>query len=274
MSYLQTLEVCGYIYKTTNLITGKIYIGLHRSNIFNSDYLGSGTYLKSSIKKHGRDNFKCEVLEWCESSEDLEEREIFWIGELNSLNKEIGYNLHPGGGMPPIFYGEDHANWGNQYSPCGEDHPNWGNRGERSPLYGKSRSEETRKKISESNKGNVHSKEAKQKMSEAKKETYIGEGNPFYGKKHSDITKELIGKKAKKRFENRGKHPLAKRVVAIDINNNEYVFDCIKDASEFFNARYKTVTNGLRKSLCGDGWYTYTETGVKFKRLEEGVSIY
>ena len=54
-------KIFGYIYKTTNLINGKIYVGKHESSFTNSVYLGSGVALKSSIKKHGRDNFKKEV---------------------------------------------------------------------------------------------------------------------------------------------------------------------------------------------------------------------
>jgi hypothetical protein len=44
------------VYKTINLIDGKIYIGQDLNN--NPDYLGSGIYLKRAIKKHGRNNFK------------------------------------------------------------------------------------------------------------------------------------------------------------------------------------------------------------------------
>jgi hypothetical protein len=48
------------IYKTTNLINNKIYIG--KSNTNNSDYLGSGKRLKLAIKKYGKENFKKEML--------------------------------------------------------------------------------------------------------------------------------------------------------------------------------------------------------------------
>jgi len=43
----------GYIYKTTNMINGKIYIGQHKSNNFDLNYIGSGINIKRAIKKFG-----------------------------------------------------------------------------------------------------------------------------------------------------------------------------------------------------------------------------
>ena len=51
-----------YIYKITNLITNKSYVGQHKSSDSWDNYMGSGKYLKSSMKKYGRRNFKKEVL--------------------------------------------------------------------------------------------------------------------------------------------------------------------------------------------------------------------
>jgi hypothetical protein len=63
------------IYKTTNLLNNKIYIGQDKFN--NPKYLGSGKLLNISIKKHGIQNFKKEILEECNSKKELNEREIF-----------------------------------------------------------------------------------------------------------------------------------------------------------------------------------------------------
>jgi len=78
------------IYKTTNLINSKIYIGQQSTNDIN--YLGSGKILKSAIKKYGEKNFKKEILEHCNSREELNEREVYWIEKLNPE-----YNIHKGG---------------------------------------------------------------------------------------------------------------------------------------------------------------------------------
>ena len=60
------------IYKTTCLINGKIYVGQDSKN--NPDYLGSGIYLNRAIKKHGKENFKKEVVCECSSQEDLNKK--------------------------------------------------------------------------------------------------------------------------------------------------------------------------------------------------------
>ena len=52
----------GYIYKTTNLINGKIYIGQHKSNLFDSQYKGSGVILRKAFAKYGKENFKVEII--------------------------------------------------------------------------------------------------------------------------------------------------------------------------------------------------------------------
>lgn len=49
-----TIENFGYVYKTTNKVNNKIYVGKHKSNCFDENYLGSGTLLSSAIKKLGR----------------------------------------------------------------------------------------------------------------------------------------------------------------------------------------------------------------------------
>lgn len=82
------------IYKTTNLITGKIYIG--KAKVDNPLYLGSGTKLAHAIKKYGRGSFKREILEECDDRE-VDNREIFWISHFNSTNRNIGYNITNGG---------------------------------------------------------------------------------------------------------------------------------------------------------------------------------
>lgn len=83
------------IYKTTNLVNGKFYVGKDSKN--DPNYLGSGRILKRSIKKHGKENFKKEVLEVCVSEEHLNERERFWITELKCRERADCYNIGEGG---------------------------------------------------------------------------------------------------------------------------------------------------------------------------------
>ena len=68
----------GFVYKTTNLIDGKIYIGKYSGK--DKKYLGSGTYLKNAINKYGRENFIREIIEDGLSDDKiLCQREIYWI---------------------------------------------------------------------------------------------------------------------------------------------------------------------------------------------------
>ena len=63
------------IYKTTNLINGKIYVGQDTKN--NPNYLGSGKILKFALKKYGIENFKKEILEECLTLDELNELEKY-----------------------------------------------------------------------------------------------------------------------------------------------------------------------------------------------------
>lgn len=98
----------GYIYKTTNKINNKIYIGQHKRVKFDESYFGSGRLLKKTIKKYGKENFKCEIIEWCENQNQLDEREKYWIEFYSSTNIQKGYNITQGG-QSRFFTGLKHS---------------------------------------------------------------------------------------------------------------------------------------------------------------------
>lgn len=83
------------IYKTTNLINGKHYIGKDKHN--DPKYLGSGKRLTAAIQKYGQENFQKEIIEYCESEKHMSEQEKYWINHFDSINSLIGYNLTTGG---------------------------------------------------------------------------------------------------------------------------------------------------------------------------------
>lgn len=88
----------GYIYKTTNIINKKIYIGQKRAAEFlGVKYLGSGKYLANAIEKYGKNNFIVEKIDEANDKNELNEKEKYWIKFYNSTDNSIGYNISLGG---------------------------------------------------------------------------------------------------------------------------------------------------------------------------------
>jgi hypothetical protein len=85
-----------FMYKTTNLITHKYYVGMHSTHNLNDGYLGSGKRLWYSLNKYGRENHMIERLEFFETREDLRKREIEIVNE-DLLKDVLCINLKMGG---------------------------------------------------------------------------------------------------------------------------------------------------------------------------------
>ena len=79
------------------MITNKFYIGMHSTDNLEDGYIGSGKRLWYSIKKYGKENHVCEILEFLESRELLKEREKE-IVNVELINEELCMNLQIGGG--------------------------------------------------------------------------------------------------------------------------------------------------------------------------------
>jgi hypothetical protein len=84
------------IYKITNILNGKIYIGKHQTKDIDDGYMGSGKHLKRAISKHGIENFKKEILFQFDNEADMNTKEAELVTEEFCL-KEDTYNLCPGG---------------------------------------------------------------------------------------------------------------------------------------------------------------------------------
>lgn len=192
------------VYKTTNTINGKVYIGQDKNN--SPNYLGSGNLIKRAIKKYGKENFLKEILCTCNTIDELNEKERFYINEYSSTNKKIGYNIAVGG-TNGVMLNRNHSEktkmkmrqsaLGKKKSEIHCKNISLSKKGklmsneERkrrskfSPLKGIKReplSDEVKQKISKSKTGVFPSKETKEKMSKS----HMGIKNSFYGKNHSE----------------------------------------------------------------------------------------
>lgn len=94
----------GYIYKITNIVNGKLYIGQTRKTVeerfeihLKNAKKHINRYLYDAMNKYGYDNFVPSLIEECEDNL-LDEKEIYWIKFYNTINKDIGYNMTIGGG--------------------------------------------------------------------------------------------------------------------------------------------------------------------------------
>jgi hypothetical protein len=85
-----------YLYKTTNLLTSRFYIGVHATNDLQDNYFGSGKLLKADIKKLGRKNFKKEILEFFDNANEMFAREAEIVNEAFVAITDT-YNLVVGG---------------------------------------------------------------------------------------------------------------------------------------------------------------------------------
>jgi len=84
------------IYKITNTITGKFYIGMHSTNDLTDGYMGSGIRIKNSIRKYGVENHKFEIIKECANREELALSESRIITN-DLLNNPLCLNLKSGG---------------------------------------------------------------------------------------------------------------------------------------------------------------------------------
>jgi hypothetical protein len=101
------------IYKTTNQLDKKYYIGCHQTLNLNDGYMGSGKHLKRAIKKYGKENFKKTILHLLPTKQDMFIMEKH-IVDKNLVSDSLSYNLKIGGsgGNPGIvgaFAGRIHS---------------------------------------------------------------------------------------------------------------------------------------------------------------------
>lgn len=164
----------GIIYKYTNKINNKVYIGQttnEKQRYYNHKRCLENSYFHKAIKKYGFENFNYEVIERIDETL-LNEREIYWISYYKSYG-DRGYNMTIGGNGSRGYKKTEEQIRNNSLSL----------KGRISPMKGQKFSDESKKKLSESHKGKTHSDETRLKMSESQKKV-LERKKSFY-KTHS-----------------------------------------------------------------------------------------
>ena len=219
------IGIYGIIYKITNKVNGKVYIGQttekrgfdgryhFRGNDIERVYLYHYSYKKrnrhynkhllDSINKYGFENFEVtKTLDVAFSRIELNIKEQIWIKYYDSFKN--GYNYTTGGeGFNLSKETKEKISYIRIKKGIakGNKNPQYGKKGVLSPNFGKHHSKETRIKISQSNMGKRHTIESKIKMSLTKKKNCSSKG---------------------------GKNPHASKIICITTGE---IFDCISEAS-------------------------------------------
>lgn len=185
-----------YLYKITNTINSKFYIGVHSTDNLEDGYLGSGNVLKMSIKKYGKENFVKEILKFFESRETLLQQEKIIVNE-EMLKDSQCMNLILGGegGQTP----EVIKRW---HKALGEGTKRKWTEPEYRETMLKLKSETSKqyhkdgKATYDNFKGKQHTEETKKRVSDINKMKLKGEGNSQFGT--CWIMKDNENKKIKK----------------------------------------------------------------------------
>ena len=247
------------IYKYTNKINGKVYIGRTCTTLEKRARNGEGyrccTYFYSAIQKYRWKNFEPEIIKEDLTAEEASKEEIFYIEKFDSANPNKGYNIVK----------EIHSDFSEKTRKKLSER----NKKENNPRWGKHISEEHKEKIREANRKRVITEETREKLREYMKVRYRGENHPMYGRHHSEEAKKKVSKANKGRPAwNKGKsmyelkpdyiHPMLGKTMPeetkkkLSIINKGRSNDKIKKAVICIETdiRYKGITDAAKDVGC------------------------
>ena len=225
------------IYMFTNKVNNKKYIGQTidfnrrlQQHLRESKKDSCKYPLHKAIKKYGIENFDIKILHSNLTKEEMDEKEIFYIQEYKTLDRNYGYNISSGG------------SYGNPYA-------------------GKTKEEmkEIANKKSESRKGIIFTEEHKSNIS---KNSYMKgitkEEHPFYGKHHSEESKEKnrqahLGKihteESKQKIKKSCEEKFGRKIAQYDKQGNLIqIWKSVKEASK----QLGIDQSGIRKCVSGE----------------------
>lgn len=155
-----------HIYKVTNLINGKVYVGQH--NGAKRYYFASGTLINRAIKKYGKENFDREIIvEGDFNADELNNLEIKYIKKFKSYYHDYpdnGYNLTTGG--------EGNSGW------VVSDETKDKLRASMKKVWS---DDSYKQRLSEASRGQVSWNKGKKIYNESFTQKMSGENNPMYG---------------------------------------------------------------------------------------------
>jgi group I intron endonuclease len=236
----------GIVYKITNLINGKIYVGQTINSIERRFYQhchSKHTVIGRAINKHGAENFTIEQLSEEDDLNRLSKKEADWIEQLNAIDKNIGYNVvkySPG-------HGPHDQSTKDKISKANKGKPAWNKNIKMSPHQISLMSERMKGKTS-AFKGRKFSEKSIKQISESQKKTYIsGRIHHMQGKHHSDDTKLKIKQSVKKRA-----------VQGISIKDGSIIFfestKAADRAGYFFSGIKANITGKIKSAYKGYKW--------------------
>lgn len=241
------------VYKITNLVNGKLYIGQTKASLqrrFKSHCRQKFCrLLKAAIDKYGVENFAITPIVRCSTLEEMNAREVTCIRLFKTLSTEGGYNLTPGG-------------WSYERSADHRMRMSIAMKGKMAgsanPMFGTRMSDEQKKKMSLITKGRVsamkgkkHSEETKAKMSFAMRGKLMAEetrkkiGDALRGQPKSAATKEKLSKAN------------AYRSIPIFCFQNGQIYPSISAASAALGLRSGIVSRVVSGKLKSTGGYSF-----------------
>lgn len=143
-----------YLYEIKNNVNNKIYVGVHETDDLDDGYMGSGKLIQSAIKKYGVNNFTKTILQFFDTSENMYVKEAEIVNE-SFVSRKDTYNIANGGSGGSI-------------------------KQNRKP-FNKKHTEETKLKMSKANSNRIVSEETRKKL----RDTNWAKTNPEKQKQHA-----------------------------------------------------------------------------------------
>ena len=213
-----------YVYVILNKINLKLYFGSHSwdGEGLDKNYYGSGKIIKQAVKKYGKDNFIVYPIKFYDTIEECRQAEEELLKKYDISNNQYCYNIKNGA-----------IGWTSE-DVTGEKHPLYGKRGKDSPRYGKTHTENTRKKMSQAKKGEKH---------------------PFYGRTLSEEHRNKISQ------------ALGGKPFAAIKDGKVKIFTSQAECSRVLGLNKGHINNCLKGRLKSTGGYTFKY----IEQLESGI---